>query len=257
MPTLRRAVLIACFLLLLPAFAWSETVTLVADEWPPYNGVPNSSEEGCLVDIARAVFEPEGIQVTYLLMPWRRAVESTRTGDYNGLIGASKTDAPDFIFPVEELSRNVLAFYVRTESNWQFRQRSDIRDVALGVIAGYDYRRWLLDYIEAHRDEARRVQVMTGTQPLQRNIQKLLSDRIGAIVDNEAVILDVARRMGIGDRIKLAGYGTEIAFIYIAFSPNHPESRRYAKLLSEGIVSLRKSGRLDKIFSRYGLQDWK
>jgi polar amino acid transport system substrate-binding protein len=195
--------------------------------------------------------------VSYALIPWRRAVELTRQGKHNGLIGASKTDAPDFIFPAEELSRNVIAFYVRSNSTWQFKQRSDIEKVSLGVIAGYDYRQWLLDYIEAHQDKPWKVQVMTGSQPLKRNIQKLLSNRIDAVVDNEAVILDVARRMGVRDQIKLAGYGTEIAYIYIAFSPNHPGSQRYAQMLSDGIVRLRASGRLAQILSRYGLQDWK
>ncbi len=206
-------------LLIYPPIVWSETVTLVADEWPPFNAEPNASQEGYLVDVARAVFEKNGIQVSYKLIPWRRAVELTRMGAYNGLIGASKTDAPDFIFPSEELSRNVISFYVRKDFSWLFNQKSDIENVSLGVIAGYDYRKWLLDYIEAHKNNPRKIQVMTGHQPLQRNIRKLLSNRIDAIVDNEAAILYVARRMGVNDRIKPAGYGTEVAHIYIAFSP--------------------------------------
>jgi len=244
-------------LLVCPTIVWSETVTLVADEWPPFNATPNAAEEGFLVDVARAVFEKKGIQVSYKLIPWRRAVELTRAGTYNGLLGASKTDAPDFIFPSEELARNVMSFYVRRDSPWVFNHRSDIEDVSLGVIAGYDYRTWLLDYIEAHRNEPRKIQVMTGRQPLQRNILKLLNNRIDAIVDNEAVILNVARRMGLNDRIKPAGYGSEIAYIYIAFSPKHADSQRYAQLLSEGLVQLRLNGQLASILSKYGLKDWK
>jgi len=240
-----------------PAITWSETVTLVADEWPPFNATPDSSEEGFLVDVARAVFKKNGIQVSYKLIPWRRAVELTRMGTYNGLIGASKTDAPDFIFPSEEFSRNVLAFYVRKDSSWLFNRKRDVENVALGVIAGYDYRKWLLDYIEVHKNEPRKIQVMTGQQPLERNILKLLHNRIDAIVDNEAVILNVARRMGVNDQIKLAGYGSEIAYIYIAFSPKHADSRRYAQLLSEGLVQLRLNGQFAKILSQYGLKDWK
>jgi polar amino acid transport system substrate-binding protein len=248
---------LAFLLLLLPAIASAETITLVADEWPPFNGVPNSSEEGFLVDVARAVFEAQGIKVAYSLLPWRRAVTLTHKGNYNGLIGASKTDAPDFIFPAEELSRNVLAFYVRTDSTWTFTQRSDIERVSLGVISGYDYRQWLLDYIAAHGNAPEKIQVMTGHQPLERNIKKLLGHRVDAIVDNEAVILYVARRMGVRDQIKPAGYGSEPAYIYIAFSPAHPDSRRYAQLLSDGIVDLRHRGRLAAILSKYGLTDWK
>lgn len=248
---------VICLLLFCPAITWSETITLVADEWPPFNATPGASEEGFLVDVARAVFTENGIQVSYKLIPWRRAVELTRIGTYNGLIGASKTDAPDFIFPSEELARNVIAFYVRKDSSWLFNQQGDVENVSLGVIAGYDYRQWLLDYIEVHKNEPRKIQVMTGQQPLQRNILKLLSNRIDAIVDNEAVIINIARRMGVIDKIKPAGYGSEIAYIYIAFSPQHVDSQRYARLMSEGIAQLRINGQLAKILSKYGLEDWK
>lgn len=256
--SIRRLTIATVFLFLFcPSIGRSETITLVADEWPPFNAIPNTSEEGFIVDVARAVFQENGIKVSYKLIPWRRAVELTRMGTYNGLIGASKTDAPDFIFPSEELARNVISFYVRKNSLWVFNHRSDIEDVTLGVIAGYDYRQWLLDYIEDHKNESAKIQVMTGQQPLQRNILKLLHNRIDAVVDNEAVILNVARRMGVNDQIKPAGYGSEIAYIYIAFSPKHADSQRYAQLLSEGIVQLRLNGQLARILSKYGLKDWK
>ena len=63
----------------------SETITLVADEWPPFNSVPGSSEEGFLVDVARAVFEKKGIDVSYRILPWKRAIELTRNGHYMAL----------------------------------------------------------------------------------------------------------------------------------------------------------------------------
>ena len=39
----------------------AETITMVADEWPPFNAKPQGKAEGYMVDIARAVFEPKGI----------------------------------------------------------------------------------------------------------------------------------------------------------------------------------------------------
>lgn len=248
---------IVCAFLFCPAGLKAETITLVADEWPPFNSVPNSSEEGFLVDVARAVFKSRGHTVVYKNLPWNRAIKMTRSGIYNGIIGASKTDAPDFIFPSEELSRNFLAFYVREDSAWNYHHDSDVERVSLGVIAGYDYRQWLMDYISAYRNDYQKVQVMTGDRPLQRNILKLLNHRIDAIVDNEAVIISIARRMGVTEQIKPAGYGSEASQIYIAFSPKRPESESYARMLSDGIVQLRSSGQLDRILSTYGLGDWK
>lgn len=255
--TMNVMLIVFIFYMSITAAAIAETITLVADEWPPFNAVPNSQKEGLLVDVARTVFEEKGIQVSYQILPWKRAVEMTRDGLHNGLIGASKTDAPGFIFPDEELSRNYISFYVRKGSKWKFVNRKDVEQVALGVISGYDYRKWLLEYITAYQDNPDRIQIMTGDKPLERNLLKLIDGRIDAVVDNGAVIINVARNMGVQDKIALAGRGTEPSNIYIAFSPNHPESKKYAAILSQGMLELRKDGRLQKILLKYGLTDWK
>ena len=236
---------------------WAEDIVLVADPWPPFNIEPGSDREGYLVDVARAVFETAGHTVTYKTVPWKRAIEGTRTGRYTGAIGASKTDAAGFVFPDEELARNVLAFYTRSDYPWRFEGPASIETVSIGVAAGYDYRRWLNDYINSHRDDDRRVQVIAGANPLKQNLRKLLLKRIDVVVDTEAAIRYTAKEMGILEAIASAGYGVEPAYIYIAFSPALPESAALASQLSGGIADLRRSGRLKAILHRYGLRDWK
>jgi polar amino acid transport system substrate-binding protein len=236
---------------------WAEEIILVADPWPPFNFEPGSDHEGYLVDVARAVFEPAGHTVTYKTVPWKRAIEGTRTGMYTGAIGASKNDAAGFVFPEEELARNVLAFYTRSDNPWRFEGPASIETVSIGVAAGYDYRRWLNDYISAHRDDDQRVQVIAGANSLKQNLKKLLLKRIDVVVDTEAAIRSTAQEMGILEEIHAAGYGVEPAYIYIAFSPALPASPKLANQLSDGIADLRRSGRLQSILDRYGLRDWK
>jgi len=106
-------------LIIIPFFfsaVQAETISLVADEWPPFNGVPDSQNEGFIVDVAKAIFEKNGIHIVYEILPWKRAVEMTREGLNNGIIGATKTEAPDFIFPAEELFNFYDAFYVKKGS---------------------------------------------------------------------------------------------------------------------------------------------
>ncbi len=236
---------------------WAETISLVADEWPPFNGVPNSGNEGFIVDVARAVFEKNGVRVAYEILPWKRAVEMTREGLYNGIIGATKAEAPDFIFHSEELFKFYDAFYVKKGSSWRFIQKTDIEYGPIGVIEGYEYNQWLLDYIQIHKNNLDRVQIITGENPLERNILKLIDGRIDTVIDNENVILNIARQMNVLDQIVLAGYTTESSSIYIAFSPKLPKSKTYAKILNQGIVDLRETGEFKKILMKYGLKDRK
>ena len=230
--------------------------------WLPIHGHHSTSNWAVIgkvtsFDIAREVFESHGHTLIYQIVPWKRAIEGTRSGKYNGAIGASKTDAKGFVFPDEELARNVLSFYVLKKSQWQFKGPASIENVSIGVAAGYDYRHWLNDYIKSHSADERRVQVVAGENSLKQNLQKLMLKRIDVVVDNEAAIRFTAKTMGILDEIKPAGYGVEPAYIYIAFSPNRPESPMLARQLSDGIFQLRRSGQLKAILDRYGLIDWK
>jgi polar amino acid transport system substrate-binding protein len=235
----------------------AQTITLVADEWPPFNIKPGSETEGYIVDIARKIFESHGYTVVYENVPWKRAIEMTKTGKYNGAIGASKNDARGFVFPSEEFARNHIAFYVKKGNPWRFQTHSSVADVTLGTIAGYDYRVWLNEYIEACKNDHKKVQIIAGDEPLKRNLMKMMNGRIDAVVDNEAAIRYVAKQTGILDKIECAGYGEEPAYIYIAFSPSSPDSGKYAEILSQGIIQLRKTGELQKILDKYGLSDWK
>jgi len=235
----------------------AETITIVADEWPPFNGEANSQVEGYMVDIARIIFETKGIKVKYVTMPWKRALAETRQGNYTAVIGASKTDAAGLIFPEEELARNKLAFYVKKGNVWRFQGVESIQQIKLGAAAGYDYRQWLNDYIKENSNNAHKVQLLNGDVPLQRNLQRLLLNRIDVVVDTEAAILWEAKRLGISHEIESAGYGDEPSYCYVAFSPNGVKSPIYAQILSDGIAQLRSTRKLQIILDRYGLTDWR
>lgn len=248
--------LICLLILTIASSAVAETITIVADQWPPFNAEPNSEAEGYMVDIARAVFEARGMTVEYKNVPWKRAIAGTQEGTYTGAIGASKTDAEGFVFPDEELARNTLAFYVKKGNPWRFHGLDSIKEITLGTIGGYDYRQWLNEYIEANQDNSDKVQILLGDAPLPRNLEKLLAGRIDVVVDNEPAIRSAAKQIGVLDQIEPAGYGEEPSYCYIAFSPALPESPQYAQMLSDGIAELRANGTLQAILDKYGLIDW-
>jgi polar amino acid transport system substrate-binding protein len=245
-----------CLSAALPAAA-TEIITLVADEWAPFNSEPDKQPEGYMVDIAREAFKAHGIKVVYQLVPWKRALEGTRTGEYTAVIGPTKDEAPSLIFPREELGRNRLSFWVKKDNPWRFKNRDSVKQVALGIVEGYDYRKWLNIYAMNNRQDRKKIQFVSGTNPMEMNLRKLMAGNIDAVVDNEAVIRHTAKQIGLLENIKLAGYDTEPAYLYIAFSPVCPRAAEYARMLSEGIVKLRKNGGLKKIMSVYGLKDWK
>lgn len=123
---------IFCFLLclgtsfFLPAQAIElpRSIVLVADEWAPYNMVPQGEQEGYIVDVVREVFATSGISVDYQIVPWARAVQDTRKGAYDGVIGASIADAPGFVFPTEMLAINPVGAIVDSQTAIQYTAKS-------------------------------------------------------------------------------------------------------------------------------------
>ena len=62
----------------LPALA-QKTLSIVADEWPPFSGqaLPN---KGISVDVISAVLIRAGYEVESKILPWARIMNGSRTG---------------------------------------------------------------------------------------------------------------------------------------------------------------------------------
>jgi polar amino acid transport system substrate-binding protein len=123
----------------------------------------------------------------------------------------------------------------------------------LEIIADYDYGE-LNSYLKNHTPN---ISVLSGNQALEKKIRKLLANRVTVVVEDEIVLNYTTRKMGISNKIKIAGTITPQNKVGITFSPKNLKSAEYARILSEGIQKLRKSGELKKILDKYYVSDWK
>jgi polar amino acid transport system substrate-binding protein len=249
------------------AFAKQEKISIVADVWCPFNCDPNTDRQGYMIDIAKIVFAKHNIDIEYKVMPWARALSETESGKYNAVVGASKSDAPKFIFPQNELGRQVLMLYVKEGNDWQIDNNlttdQALKDIKLGVIIDYSYGKNLDDYIEANKNNKALIELSSGDNALELNIKKLNIGRIDALLEAESVLdYFILEAKDKNYKLKKAGefknnLEKDWNNLFIAFSPKNPNSARYAKILSDGVEDLRKSGELEKILAKYGLKDWK
>ncbi len=246
-------------LILLFAFAniaAADKITIAADVWCPFNCEPNSEQPGFMIEVANQVFAVQGHEVNYIVMNWSRAIREAELGNINGIIGAFPGDAPDFIFPAQELSILSNTFFVHEDSNWNYQGVDSLKQIQLVAIAGYDYGPELRDYIQQSGSE--HISLLSGEgHPLRRGIQMLNLKRVGAIVEADQVFWYTAQQLGVAGNFKAAGRSSEPMKSYIAFSPALANSSNYAQILSQGIETLRASGELEEILQKYGLKDWR
>jgi polar amino acid transport system substrate-binding protein len=249
-------ILFTIFIVSISGVKAEQSISVVADNWGPYNAVPLSNREGYFIDILRAIFEPRNIKVIYKIRTWKRSVRDVENGFENALLGPFKSEAPGFVFPKQEVGRTSLVFFTRTSSDWTFRGTNSLRGIKLGIIKGYAYRPWLRKYVHNSPNSAIE---LSGEDAIARNLQMLIRGRIDAIPSNFQTFMYRAKKLGIEGKVRFAGkdnIGGE-KNLYIAFSPKLKISKSLAAMFDEGMVKLRDTGKLDRILSAYGLKDWR
>ncbi|MFM8454146.1 MAG: substrate-binding periplasmic protein [Gammaproteobacteria bacterium] len=238
---------------------WAEKITFVADEWYPMNGNPTEKDNlGFMIDLSKAILEPKGYEIDYQIIPWSRSLKSVRSGQSDCGVGAASGDAPDFIFPSNELAQISTKFYVLKDNPWKFTDVASLKGVPIGIINSYSYGDVLDEYIKSNKTNE--VQVVGGNDSLEQNIKKLISGRIKAIPETNVVMEAKLKEMNASDQVKEAGLIDAAENLYIACSPHTSKAERAKKitgLLSDGMSELRANGGLKKILDKYNLEDWK
>lgn len=254
---MKKTIFTTLLIICLHSLAFAETIVLVADAWPPYNNAEKAAEKGYIVDIAEAIFSEFGHKIVYKVLPWKVAVEETRKGNYDGLIGADSEDGAGFVFPEEEIGSYQISFFVKKGSSWCFTNTKSLEKIRLGVAEGYGYNEWLFNYIQANRKDYNRVQSASGDHPLIMNINKLIAGKLDVVPASSSTMLYTAKHMGVLDQIQVAGTAGFGRNVYLVFSPANVSSKKYADILDAGLRRMRANGELEKILERYGLSDWK
>lgn len=258
LPQIKHAFRLSLLLIFLnPGIIHADTITLVADEWCPFNCEPNSELPGYAVEIAETVMKQHGHTIQYELLPWDTAISQCREGKYNAIIGAFHGDAPDFVFPSEPIGYiSGSGLFTLKSNEWEYQNIDSLKTQRLGAILAYDYGEQVNQYIKKQR-LAGNVELISGHKPLRRNIQKMMVGRLTVVMDAAPVFWYTAKSLGVTDKVKFVGEVEPPEGAFIAFSPNMKESANYASILSVGIDNLRKNGELVKILNKYGLKDWK
>ena len=141
-----------------------------------------------MVDIAREIFAASGFDVEYRNYGWARSLSLARENRIDGVIGALKGDAPDFVFPERPMGTARIGLYTHPESQWQYRGLESLNGKTLLVINGYSYSPELDRYIADYTDDPERVWVISGAAPLGRALRLLAQERTDTFAEDQAVM---------------------------------------------------------------------
>lgn len=232
-------------------------ITLVTDEWCPFNCAAESDRSGFMIEMARAALGRHDVTVDYKIMPWSEAIEAVRAGKYDGIIGASRSDAPDFVFHKQPAAQMYTGFFTRGNVSWRYNDLQSLEKVRLAVIRNYSYGEPLDGFIKAQENNPKRLVITDGDNALQQNIDLLLAGKVDVVAEDEAVMRYKLTEEKLTNRIFAVGdLGLNSATnLFIAFGPLNINARRYTAMLDQEIPLMRKRGEMKAIFDRYHTQD--
>lgn len=242
---------LAASFLVAPAFA-KETIEVLADQWCPVSCEPTSTTPGYMIDILQEAFPEPTFEVRYRTASWSRALAEVRSGRSQAVVGAMRGDAPDFVFPKQEEGLSETCFYTGQNSEWGYHGIQSLNSIRIGVSKGYSYSADIDAYIKSNTDNLKKIDFVTGDNPLESSLSKIDAKRIDAFLEDSFVIRYRSHSHEIKTQLRNAGC-IELKPLYVAFSPKLKNSDLLAKRLSNKMQDLKKSGKLSAIMKRYGL----
>lgn len=235
--------------LIVPVVSLADTIRIAADNWCPFNCETEGDNQGILVEIAKRAFSKAGHELRYIRRPWSRAIEECRAGKIEGIVGAFVSDAPDFVVPEESSISSQTAFFGLTGSGEVINKVEELEKHRVGAILDYTYGEPLDSWIKGH---GQNIELVGGDDPLELNIKKLLSKRISIVLEDMPVMRYYLKKNKLSDQIVALG-AVEATPLHILFSPKNSKSKEYAKIFADEIRSMKASGELRDLLSKYGL----
>ena len=259
---MKMHLLLIIFIAIMPyAYSEDEVIKIVSDEWCPYTCNDQNSNKGILIDIVQEIFAQHNIKVEYYNNIWSLALEDIRGGYADAIAGVSKYDTRDLVFPDIQQANAVAYFYTMPNTSWKYRGESSLRKITLGSVDGYTYGDKIDKYISNNIDDVNKIVLVRNSfNSIDTLYNNVVRNNIDTFIEDPMVLEYYLVHNGKEIRLQISGLadsGTqENGKIYVAFSPKNDSSERYAKILSEGVIKMKRNNSVHDIIEKYGLTYW-
>ena len=242
---IRRTVVsvLYCVLGSTPAFvAHADDLRMTASGWPPYVDA-NIQKNGFAVVLVTEALKRAGYSASMAIEPWPRALEATQNGDYdvNCTLWYTEDRASTLSFS-EPYIENPIIFIKRSESDFEFRSRSDLSGLKVGIVHDYAYREQAYDTTGIEVVEA---------DSVRENIRRLLAGDIDLVVADGRVALHEANQLLAAKNITVMRQPLSTRGLRIAVSKSHADHREIIARFEEAIAGMKNDGTFNTILATY------
>ncbi|UAW98792.1 transporter substrate-binding domain-containing protein [Halopseudomonas nanhaiensis] len=238
-------VCLATLCLIFSAGSAADPLRVVSEPWPPYVFEENGRYLGVDLEIAEHVLRELGHEVTWDLLPWKRALHTVKTGGAHAILdivpSAERIEA--LHFPDEHLSRNETVLFYHRDRPHPFDSLADLAGLTIGVSPGYTYSS--AEFTEASHF------VREPAPTFEANLFKLMRGRIDMVAMDQRVGLYLAQHLGIADQLGYHPTALSSGKLYLAF--HRSESLfTLAEAFGPALRAFKQTAEYTAILERYG-----
>jgi polar amino acid transport system substrate-binding protein len=249
------AFFLLCFLLsaIIPmrAQGQEQLVFVTVENFPPYAWLQNEEPTGIDVEIIQQLSERSGLPISIELLPTKRVIFMTKTGEADAAFAAFKTPGRETIahFVDTPLHYSTYQIFVRKGDDFPFSNIDDLKGKIIGKNRGFHISE---EFSQAETDKL--IEVVEVGQ-MEQSIQMLNRLRLDAFVGNKLEVAYTLKKLGLSDVIVPLPHPVRTpkgAHLMISKAAKIENKAETIRILSRTLRDLMEDGSMDAIYAKYG-----
>lgn len=212
-------------------------------------------KEGYVMDTVKAIFKDSPYQVDVQTFPWSRAIKSVEKGQAQALLAPAKQEAPNLMFPTQEVGIQRMCFFTKSHSDWEYTGPESLAGLKVGLAQDTSIEE-LNSFIADNPDQFDFIPYSDSY--LDISFKKTKFDRIDTFIWTYNSTQYALNEQNLAADFKEVGC-VSTAKIYMAFTPDAGQTSDVKEMMDyfdQGMKSLKASGEIKNIMAKYGLSDW-
>ncbi|MEM7211623.1 MAG: transporter substrate-binding domain-containing protein [Pseudomonadota bacterium] len=224
--------------------AHAQTITVVADEWPPFSGaeLPNG---GISLDVISTVLERAGYAVNMQVLPWARIMDGSRKGEYD-IVGSLFFDSEiaEYMTYGDPFYSTEVHFARQAGAGHTVDGLESLQPYSIAVGDGFLY--------EERFDRAEDLNKVVVTTALQ-GLQMVAHGRADLTLDSVEVLQHAIRKddPSIADRIEIMPFVLATHDIHMAVRNSLPGKDKLVEDFNRVLSEMQEDGSLQKLLRKH------
>ncbi len=227
-----------CLLMLLAPLLNAQSITLANGEWAPYLS-ENLKNYGYMSQIVKEAFAEEGIEVSFVFLPWKRGFEDAKSGTYAGSLiwGHNEDRAQHFLYS-DSVAKLGTSLFHHKDTTLEWSKAEDLSKYKIGGVIGYAYgveeleKAGVLKIDRIGKDEG--------------NYKKLNTGRLDLVLEDTEVGYETINRLGLSDTLTADPTPLTSRDYHVIISKQRPDAQALIDAFNRGFKKLVDDGRYDK-----------